>query len=468
MTVSTMIRLLRLRIALAALALSPLGLAGQIATASGSLPEDYLPGLKTILAEALNLGSSMLNQRIILAQAEAAKIQAIAGQYPRLTGNAGYGINGVSSASANSSSSSSSSGFNYGVGIAQPLFQEGDVKGRADIGKLGEQIAQKNYGETYRTLLGTLRWQYMQLVIKKASLGQARVQLRMQEKELEVKKDSIARGVSANDELPAAESVVLAVSLAADRLEQDYENSKRLFARLAGQVVIADTTIPDALPEPRLPEGTPAALLHAFLQGGVTETPTAQTYALYLRQSDISSRMAKYANYPKIGVSAGYNTGATTSSDSAGNVSSSFVASRSASIGMSFTLFDAGAARGGKLAAASTKRSFERQLQTYIETTRDEAGNRLKQVSLEYRAMQLSARNLSSAASALSVDQSYLASGQRSELDVERSKAAYQVGEIAAFNARAAFLQQWSEFVSLVGADPMMNQLPPSYLSHGK
>ena len=82
--------------------------------------------------------------------------------------------------------------------------------------------------------------------------------------------------------------------------------------------------------------------------------------------------------------------------------------------------------------------------------------------------MQLSARNLSSAASALSVDQSYLASGQRSELDVERSKAAYQVGEIAAFNARAAFLQQWSEFVSLVGADPMMNQLPPSYLSHGK
>ncbi len=468
MTVSTMIRLLRLPIVLAALALGPLALAGQATAVSGTLTEDLMPGLKTILADAVNLAPTMLNQRITLAQTEAAKITAVSGLYPRLTGSAGYGISGVSSASGNASSSSSSSGFTYGVGISQPLFQEGDVKARADIGKLGEEIAKRNYADAYRTLLGALRSQYTQLIIKKASLAQARLQATMQEKALAAKKDGIERGVSAPDELPAAESVVLSVRLAADRQEQDFENFKRLFARLAGQIVFAESAIPDVLPEPRLPEETPAALLDVFLHGGVAETPVAQSYALYLRQSDLSSRMAKYANYPKIGLGAGYSTGASNSSDSAGNVSSSFVAVRSASVSMSFTLFDAGAARAGRLSALSTKRSYERQLQTYMETTRDEAENRRKQVSLEYRAMQLAERGLSSAAGALHVDKELLASGQRAEVEVELSAAAFKAAEINAFVARANFLQQWSDFVSLVGADPMMNLLPPSYLSHGK
>jgi outer membrane protein TolC len=468
MTVSTMIRLPRLRSVLAALALWPLALAGQSAAVSGTLPDDIFPGLKAILAEAKDLSPRMLDQRITLAQAEAAKIAAATGLFPRLTGNAGYGISGVSSASGNSSSSSSSSGLTYGLGLSQPLFQEGDAKARSDIGKIGAEIAKRNNAEAYRTLLGTLRFQYMQLIIKKALLVQARAQVVTQEKELAEKKASIERGVSAPGEMPAAESVMLAATLAADRQAQDWENSKRLFARLAGQAVLADSAIPDDLPEPRLGEETSAGLLGAFLRGGVAETPQAQTYALYLKQSDLSLRVAKYANYPKIGLGAGYSTGVSNSSDSAGNVSSSFVAVRNASVSMSFTIFDAGAARAGKLSALSTKRSYERQLQTYLETTRDEAENRQKQVSLEFRAMLLAERNLASARSALAVDTDYLASGQRAQVDVERSKAAYQATEIAAFIARASFLQQWSDFVSLVGADPMMNQLPASYLSHGQ
>jgi outer membrane protein TolC len=468
MTVSTMIRPWRLRIALIAVALWPLAVSGQAVSVAGTLPEDYLPALKAILLEANTLAPRMLDQRITVAQAEAAKIQAVSGLYPRLTGSAGYGISSASSASGNSSSSSSSSGFSYGLSLGQPLFQEGDVKARADIGRLGEQIAQRNYAEAYRTLLGALRSQYMQLIVRKASVTQARLQVVMQEKELASKIDSIERGVIASAELPAAQALTETVRLAADRQAQDLENAKRLFARLAGLSAFPDSAIPDALPEPVLPEAVPGALLSVFLRGGVEETPQAQTYALYLRQSELNYQIAKYAKYPKVGLNLGYSTGANTSSDGAGNVSTSFVTNRNAGVSMGFTLVDFGAVRAGKLSAAGTKRLNERQLQTYIATTREEAENRVKQVSLEYRAMRLAETNRAIAAGSLALDKEYLLSGQRAELEVERSEAGYKGTEINAFVARANFLQQWADFVSLVGADPMMNQLPASYLNHGK
>ena len=465
MTVSTMIRLLRLRSVLAALALWPLALAGQATAVNGTLPEDLLPGLKTILAEAMNLAPRMLDQRITFAQAEAAKIQAASGLYPHLTGSSSYGMTRSASDTGNASSGR---GFGYGVGISQSIFQEGSVKAAADVGKIGEQIAKNNYAEAYRTLLGTLRYQYLQLIYKKALLNQTRRQVETQKKELAYTQDNVARGLSAPDVLPAGETAVLAVQLAADRQTQDFENSRRLFARLAGQVAFAESAVPDAIPEARLPDGASAVLLANFLRGGVSDTPQAQTYALYLRQSELNYRTAKYVNYPKISLGLGYNNSANIAPDASGNVTTSFVTTQSASVGMSFTLFDAGSARAGKTIALNNRRMSERQLQTYIDTTRDEAENREKQVSFEYRAMELAARNLASAASALAVDKDYRTSGQRADLDVERSTTAYEVSEIAAFAARASFLQQWSDFVSLVGADPMMNQLPASYLNHGQ
>ena len=252
-------RLLRPRIVLAILALGPGAMFGQ--SVAGTLPEDYLPGLKAILTDALNLAPRMLDQRIALAQADVDKMAANSALYPRLTGGAGYGVSSARSASATSSSSSSSSGFTYGLTLSQPLFQEGAIKAQSDIAKLGQQIAQKNYQAAYLSLASTLRYQYLQLVVKKAMLTQTRLQVATQDKELVVKRDSIARGESAPSELPSAEAAAETVRLAADRQALDFENSKRLFSRLAGGALPTDDAIPDSIPEPRLADGAPAALL---------------------------------------------------------------------------------------------------------------------------------------------------------------------------------------------------------------
>lgn len=458
-------RLLRPRIVLAILALGPGAIFGQ--SVAGTLPEDYLPGLKAILTDALNLAPRMLDQRIALAQAEVDKMAANSALYPRLTGGAGYGVSSARSASATSSSSSSSSGFTYGLTLSQPLFQEGAIKAQSDIAKLGQQIAQKNYQAAYLSLVSTLRYQYLQLVVKKAMLTQTRLQVAMQDKELVVKRDSIARGESAPSELPSAEAAAETVRLAADRQALDFENSKRLFSRLAGGVVPADDAIPDSIPEPRLADGAPAALLAAFLGGGIDQTPQAQTYALYLRQNDLRAKVAKYTNYPKFSLSTGVSVSANTSSDSFGNVSQGFVQGRNAGVNMGLTFFDAGSAKAAKLGAANARRTTERQLQAYLDTTRDDATSREKQVSLEYRAMALAEQNRRISLGLRDLDRQQVLTGLKAPVDAERSEITYRGTEISAFGARASFLQQWADFVSLVEADPMVNQLPAN-LRHGQ
>jgi hypothetical protein len=65
------------------------------------------------------------------------------------------------------------------------------------------------------------------------------------------------------------------------------------------------------------------------------------------------------------------------------------------------------------------------------------------------------------------LDQQQAQTGLKAPVDAERSEITYRGTEISAFSARAGFLQQWADFVSLVGADPMVNQLPAN-LRHGQ
>lgn len=476
MTVLSLHRLLRPRVALMTVVLAPLVGFGQAPSPTvaqgmavvGTMPEDYLPGLKSVLAEAQALSPRMFDQRIALAQNEADQIAARSALFPHLSGNAGYGVSSARSASADSNSSSNSSGFSYGVSLGQTLFQEGAVKAQVAIAKLNGEIAKQNYRAAYAGLLSLLRSQYLQLILKKAAFAQARRQTESQERQLKYIKESIARQERARSELPAAEAAAETVRLAAERQAQDLENSKRLFCRLAGTTELADAAIPDVIPEPRLPDGVSATLLAGFLGSGVSSTPQAQTYALYVRQSEIRSNVAKYVNWPKVSLGAGASIAANVSSDNAGNVSQGFVQGRNVGVSMTMNFYDAGAARAGKLREANTRRSQERQLRNYLEATRDEALGREKQVGFEFRAMRLAELQRDIQAGVLALDEQYRDSGLRSVADVERSKIAFHGLEIAAFGARASFLQQWADFVGLVGADPMMQQLPAGYLSHGQ
>jgi hypothetical protein len=55
-----------------------------------------------------------------------------------------------------------------------------------------------------------------------------------------------------------------------------------------------------------------------------------------------------------------------------------------------------------------------------------------------------------------------LGAGSRVELDA--ALAAFGAAELAAIYARSEYLGRWSEFLSLIGADPALNLLPSRYV----
>src|ERR1700733_5980762 len=56
----------------------------------GTLPEDYLPGLKPLLQTAVERSPNTIQASISVAQSEAAKITAYSSLWPTLSANANY------------------------------------------------------------------------------------------------------------------------------------------------------------------------------------------------------------------------------------------------------------------------------------------------------------------------------------------------------------------------------------------
>lgn len=468
MIVSLLLRRWRFRIVLAATVLCPWALPAQAVPVTGSMPEDYLPGLKAILAEALNLSPRMLDQRVAYAQAEAARHAAEAALYPTVSGSASYSSGNSSVSTAGRDSSSSSSGLYYGLNLSQNLFSFGSVKAGADIGRIGEKIAANQYVEAYRALSTAIRGQYLWLIYKKASLLVSRRQLELQESDFKDLQVSIARGEIPPAALGAAEVLLERVRLNFDLQIQDFANSKRLLIKLAGIASLADEDIPGAIPQPGDPTAAAASLLGSFLRGKVEQTPMAQVMAGYARQSALRVTVTKSATRPRFSLGGGYGLNNSTSVDGVGNLSQAAVGSRSYSVSMGWTLWDSGATKWNTKSAQAAKSTSERALNTYLETNRDDAQQREKQVGFSYRTMILAERDLNSALGGLEREKQNLELGLSPKIVVDRTELSYKSTELAALYSRVAFLQQWADFVTLVDADPVTQNLPVSFQIHGQ
>src|SRR5580658_2602914 len=114
----------------------------------GTMPEDYLPGLKPLLKEAVERSPSTLAANIAVAQAEAARYSNAAALWPSVSLSSQYG---ESIESESGLSPSKATALAYSAGINQPIFQWGAYKNQAEIGNLGAKIAERNFAEAYRS-----------------------------------------------------------------------------------------------------------------------------------------------------------------------------------------------------------------------------------------------------------------------------------------------------------------------------
>src|SRR3954470_12783265 len=94
---------------------------------AGTLPEDYLPGLKDILQTAAKQSHQVLAHEIEIEQNEARMMSVDAQRLPSLGGDF-YLARNQTAVSDNTNSRSNDTGFFYNFGVNQAVFRWGTLK----------------------------------------------------------------------------------------------------------------------------------------------------------------------------------------------------------------------------------------------------------------------------------------------------------------------------------------------------
>jgi outer membrane protein len=447
---------------------------------AGTMPEDYLPGLKDILRSALKQSPTMISQQIGLAQSEAALLASDSALYPQVSGYFGYGVNketvgeAAEGGAASANLTSTSTGANYGLSLSQNLFQWGAVWKSTRITEIALLIQKKSTAEAYRAFVVQVRDMYLGLIMKKLNLRNSHFNLGLVENQLAVQEANLKNGMISPGNIIGPRLAEEEAHLAVDRLDSDYAHSKRILAQLAGLESIDEDSIPIELPKVAYPAALADGVLAAALRDGARSTFTAQTLAGYVHQQDLAYDIAKVRQLPKLAAGAGYafthstsislNAAAPGQTPTAAAIAQEAVTSESYTISASWDIFDGFATTAALRTARQTKRLYQRQLQTYLETTLETVQEDRRQLDFSARALKMAETRYDLQKAAVDETTESFKLGTASQAEVDGQTNVLFGSSLAVASARFDFLSHWSAFVSLAGSDPALDALPVQYV----
>jgi outer membrane protein TolC len=429
---------------------------------AGTMPEDFLPGLRSLLAVALKQSPTMVADELLVAAADAQRGMAgVAPMLPYVAFYPGYGksVETVSGGGA----SSGQNGLIYTGTIRQNIFEWGTLKNQLEIQKAVELITAKNYAEGYRNFAASLRRQYLALIVAKVDLRNAQYGLKLSQQALALARDKLQHGTIASSEITGPELDADERQLAVDRATQVYVFARQTLAHQVGLKDIADETIPLEMPRPKYSPEASEYLLAGLMRDGARGNFQAQVAELNIREADLSYKIARVRLLPQFYATAGISQEDNTSA-TAQTVQQTLVTNKSYYLEVSWTLFDGLATHWAKVQALDNKRYWERQLEVVTDSTMDQAENARHNVEFSWRALGLAERRWNMASGYLVHTRAELRLGNVSQDDVAAATNGLYLSESAIASARADFLSTWSDFVSLVGADPALAQLPAHYV----
>ncbi|HUR58270.1 MAG TPA: TolC family protein [Opitutaceae bacterium] len=425
---------------------------------AATLPEHYFPALKVILDRALQQSPAMIEKGLELTVLEAKVDLMDAARWPRLGGVFDYSSN-QSAISGNTDTRTRDNGLFYRVELNQALFHWGALKKDSARARIGVAIGERNYAEAYRLLAVGLRSSYLLLITKKAALHAARDRQRVREANLTLARDRFGRGVASEGEVTSYQLNAEENALEVQRLEIEFVSLLRTLARLAGMPNLKDEDVPVDMPEVDYSPTQTAALLARLLRDGAKSSFEVQVFELQVKEADLRYQIARVRQLPKFNASAGHYVENTTNA-TAVSVEQRGVERQSVGVRAEWSIFDGFATRGAKKEAMAEKRLFERRLASAVERVLEEAQKLERQLAVEAQAVKLTDRRrmLAGAAHKLLSDEVKL--GNRPASDLDEATANIYFANATSAGARATLLAKWSEFVSLAGADPALQNVP--------
>lgn len=426
------------------------------------MPEDLLPGLKPILAEAMKQSPQMLLREIEIARKEANLIETRAERLPQVSGNLRYDSNQTA---ATSSASVRDSGLFYSLSANQTVFQWGALKHRTDISHIEIAVAEKNYVEAYRALAVQIRQAYVELIASNAQLKRDRYEISLKEAELATVRDRLKIGTASPLDVAARELDLNEAQLALERKLTEFDANRRRLSRLAGlKPDIPAEEIPVEIPLPKYDAALSAQLLADLLRDGAKGSFRAQVAELNIKEADLRYRIARVRLLPRFSTGISHSRESSTSATPT-SVSQTAITRDTLEVRGDWSIFDGFATKGYKLEAKAEKRSWERQLEIDSEAVMDEAQKLQRLVGIEARALEFANQRHAGAANYVQTVQDDLKkSGSTSESAVKAAILGLYTADWNVAITRANYLNDWCAFVSLVADDPVLNNLSSRYV----
>jgi outer membrane protein TolC len=131
---------------------------------------------------------------------------------------------------------------------------------------------------------------------------------------------------------------------------------------------------------------------------------------------------------------------------------------------VNWNIFDGFATRGAKMYALANKRESQRELKNYIESTEAQARHMVRELAISERERQNADDTLQYSRNNVRQTAVELKLGNVAPSAVDSAQANLNDAELSSVLAHANLYSLWTEYVALVGRDPALSNLPPSYV----
>ncbi len=438
--------------------LSVLCRASETAEVAGTLPEDYLPGLKTILADALKRSPEMIArdfERII--QDERFKM-AKSARLPSAGGNFDYGVSQTATTSANSSQYRNT-GAQYNFSLGQALWHWGAIKNEIEINRISVQVLRTDTARLYRDTAVNLRKAYLALIVQKAKVAYARESIGLVRAAVELatlkhKDGTISGAVFEGEKLRLREA-----ELSLGRVTAEFESTRRSFARLAGMREISEEAIPSEIPPPAYHEPIAAALAAKTLRENARGTLEYTIYDMKLQQAILRQKIVATRLLPKFGFGVGYSLSNNTNVNG-GTVSQEAVTQQRVAISGSWTFFDGFYTGAAKREAAVSRRGLEYSKTAAMEELLQTIQQLERTLKLDAEQLALADIRYGIATTAREVAAEGIKLGHLPAAQDERARVDIMQAYASTLDARAVFLGRWTDLISATGEDPVLQNFP--------
>jgi outer membrane protein TolC len=134
-----------------------------------------------------------------------------------------------------------------------------------------------------------------------------------------------------------------------------------------------------------------------------------------------------------------------------------------AGVNLTWSIFDGFSARGAVKSSLARKRQLEASYRQLTESLSEDAQRLERQVEFSLRQMRINDRLLGERGDYLHGSEEDFKRGTAAETDLNGARASFFSAQLAAFNARADYLERMSDFLGAIMEDPVLQQTKVSH-----